>query len=270
MLNFKNIFNKESFMKLLTTKGLLLSSALLLGSFNAVFAKDAAAAAAPQNAAEVKYDGLLKAGDYDALGKFLDQMVARMKTQYEKAIANEAELKADEFADEAEIENAHRDTVGKQFAVRFWEERQAAVVLLKTSAEKDAAQVQKVAEVLPKVRQMISDAISAQHGSNAQMAELQKYLDENADFIASVPELNGKKPKITFEKAISQVMQENKLNGFADAVEAYLRKVEQEAADHKATGERAAISVERSSNSKEAGKAKKKPKKDAADVTAVN
>lgn len=252
MSTLKNInhYKKENTMiKTLKAKSLLLSGVLLLSS-TGIFGAEGAAA--PKNPAEVKYQALLSAGfdKYDELLTFVGQMVSRMKAQYDRAAKAEADLKVDELADEMELETAHADVVGKQFAVRFWEERQAAVNNLKTTAEADRAQARQVATVLPDIRQAIDDTIAARHAANEKFAALRALIATNADFLKSVPELRDLIPTISFESSVKQVMQESKIQKFGDAVESYLRALLDKARSNEKDNKGAAVAVERSSNAK--------------------
>lgn len=252
MSTLKNInhYKKDNTMiKTLKAKAFLLSGVLLLSSAS-VFGAEGAAA--PKNPAEVKYQALLSAGfgKYDELSTFVGQMVARMKAQYERAAKAEADLKVDELADEMELETAHADVVGKQFAVRFWEERQAAVNNLKSTAEADRAQARQVATVLPDIRKAIDDTITARHAANEKFAALRALIATNADFLKSVSELKDLIPTISFESSVKQVMQEAKIQKFGDAVEGYLRTLLSQAKNNEVANKGAATAVERSSNRK--------------------
>lgn len=233
-------------MKSLKTKWIILSSVFLLSSFEVA----AEAVTVEKNPAEAKYGLLLSTGNYDDLSNFLGQMVDRMKKQLAAAKKDEADLKDDEFADEIELKIAHDDAVNKQFALKFWSDRLVAVGSLRDAAEEDKKQIEQINTVLPRLVELVKAAIEKSHEGNAAYAALANYVKENAEFLKTLDSVKDSIPEITFEKAVKQVMQDNKVSKFLKAVEAYLVELEQKAKDNEASGKQKAASVERSSNSK--------------------
>lgn len=242
------------------TKCAILSSVFLLSSFE-VFGSDIPAAA--KNPAEAKYQALLTAGDYDQLTAFLDQMVQRMTSQLDKAQQVEEGLKQDEFADEMELENAHQDTVNKQFALKFWKDRLVAVDSLRNAATEDRKRIEQVNSILPKLVEVSGKALQERHEANSAYGELASFVKENKAFLQSVEGL-GALPEITLDMGVKQALQDGKIAALQKSVEAYLLKMKEEAAAREAAGKDAATSVARSSNSKEKAKAKAAAKSGAA------
>lgn len=231
-------------MKSLKTKWIILSSVFLLSSFE-VAAEDVA-----KNPAESKYQTLLNAGNYDDLSGFLEQMVERMKKQLAAAKKAEADLKDDELADEMEVKTAHDDAINKQFALKFWSDRLDAVGSLRGAAEEDKKQIEQINTVLPRLVELVKAAIEKSHEGNAAYADLANYVKQNGNFLKTIEGLKDSIPEITFEKAVKQVIQDQKVSKFQKAIEAYLVELEQKAKDNEATGKQKAAAIERSSNSK--------------------
>lgn len=231
-------------MKSLKTKWIILSSVFLLSSF------EVAAADVAKNPAEAKYQTLLSAGNYDDLSDFLGQMVDRMRKQLAAAKKVEADLKEDEFADEIEVKTAHDDAINKQFALKFWSDRLDAVGSLRDAAEEDKKQIEQINTVLPRVAELVKSAIEKSHEGNAAYADLANYVKQNGDFLKTIDGVKDSIPEITFEKAVKQVVQDNKVSKFQKAIEAYLAELEQKAKDNENSGKQKAAAVERSSNSK--------------------
>ncbi|QOL20041.1 hypothetical protein [Candidatus Bodocaedibacter vickermanii] len=231
-------------MKSLKAKWIMLSSVFLLSSF------EVAGAEVAKNPAEEKYKALLIAGNYDELSTFLGQMADRMKKQLAAAKKVESDLKDDEFADEMEVRTAHDDAVNKQFALKFWSDRLAAVGSLRDAADEDKKQIEQINTVLPRVVELVKAAIEKSHEGNSAYADLATYVKENGAFLKSIDGVKDSVPEITFEKAIKQVLQDNKVGKFQKAIEAYLVDLEQKAKDNEAAGKGKAAAVERSSNSK--------------------
>lgn len=231
-------------MKSLKTKWIILSSVFLLSSF------EVAAEGVAKNTAESKYKTFLSAGNYDDLSDFLGQMVDRMKKQLAAAKRTETELKDDEFADEMEVRTAHDDVINKQFALKFWSDRLAAVGSLRGAAEEDKKQIEQINTVLPRVVELVKAAIEKSHEGNAAYADLANYVKQNGDFLKTIDGVKDSIPEITFEKAVKQVIQDNKVSKFQKAIEARLVELEQQARDNEASGVQKAAAVERSSNSK--------------------
>jgi hypothetical protein len=233
-------------MKLLKTKIAILSSVFLLSSFEL----NASDVAAPKNPAETKYQTLLGAGSYDDLTDFLKQMVKRMTAQLDAARKAEAALKEDDLADEMELETAHSDTINKQFALKFWQDRLDAVDSLRGAAEADKKRIQQINDVLPKVVELTKRAIEEKHESNAAFGDLARYVKDNGDFLKTVEGVGETVPEITLDMGVKQAIQDGKIAKFQKAIEAYLLKLEQEAKAREAEGKDKATSVERDSNSK--------------------
>lgn len=231
-------------MKSLKTKWIILSSLFLLSSF------EVAAEGVAKNPAETKYQTLLSAGNYDDLSGFLEQMVDRMKKQLAAAKKAETELKDDEFADEMEVKTAHDDAINKQFALKFWSDRLDAVGSLRGAAEEDKKQIEQINRILPKIVELVKAAIEKSHEGNAAYAELANYVKQNGDFLKTLDGVKDSIPEITFEKAVKQVIQDNKVSQLLKAIEACLLELKQQARDNEASGKQKAATIKRSSNSK--------------------
>ncbi|MBH1989620.1 MAG: hypothetical protein I8H80_00375 [Alphaproteobacteria bacterium] len=231
-------------MKSLKAKWIMLSSVFLLSSF------EVAGADVAKNPAEEKYKALLSAGNYDELSTFLKQMGDRMKKQLAAAKQVESDLKEDEFADEMEVRTAHDDAVNKQFALKFWNDRLAAVGSLRDAADEDKKKIEQINTVLPKVAELAKAAIEKSHEGNGAYAELATYVKQNGEFLKSIDGVKDSVPEITFYKAVQQVLQDNKVVKFQKSIEAYLEELKQKADENEAAGKGKAAAVERSSNSK--------------------
>jgi hypothetical protein len=162
----------------------------------------------------------------------------------------EVDLKEDEFADEMEVRTAHDDAVNKQFALKFWNDRLDAVGSLRDAADEDKKQIEQINTVLPRVVELVKAAIEKSHEGNGAYADLATYVKENGAFLKSIDGVKDSVPEITFEKAVKQVIQDNKVGKFQKAIEAYLVELEQKAKENESSGKQKAAAVERSSNSK--------------------
>lgn len=235
---------REKIMKSLKAKWIMLSSVFLLSSF------EVAGAEVAKNPAEEKYKVLLSAGNYDELSAFLKQMADRMQNQLTAAEQVESNLKDDDLADEMEIRTAHDDAVNKLNALKFWKGRLAAVGSLRDAAAEDKKKIEQINTVLPRIVELVGAAIEKSHEGNRAYAELATYIKENGEFLKSIDGVKESVPEITFEKAIKQVLQDNKVAKFQKSVEAYLEGLKQKAGENEAAGKDAAAKVERSSNTK--------------------
>jgi hypothetical protein len=198
---------------------------------------------------EDQYQELLTDGDYNNLIPFLQNMLDRLKDRLITVQRIESDLKEEALADEIELETASETVNIVRMALQLWQRRFDAVSSLKNTAEEEKRYIQQVSSILPRVMELTQTTIDRKHRSNATYAELARYIKEHGNVLQTIDEIKDTIPTITFELAVTQVIQEGRILKFQKAVEAYLIRLKQETEIKAAKRKEIATNISRNSDS---------------------